>query len=297
VPASVETPAQTHREVVPCVGDIRPGRGTVTDSATLRWIGRGRPMLTVLVAKPRVSLGVKRGAGNDLIARLLPRSHCDKVQEGGCARPSCTDCQTKRISRQHCTVTLTDKAVTVADCCTHNGTTLGGREVGTEGRVLGKGICELVLGGALHLAVWPVDARMCLIDSSLYEGICEEPGPLWDMAGAAGVHAVVLERQNNLGPRDSWGFESYCLVYRLATVGSGRDCAIQIKDQGLEPAHVGILYVAGRFYLENLCGQADVSVAGIKVDRSQWTGLRFGDRIRIGRVEMDFVEKQQLFLD
>jgi hypothetical protein len=269
----------------------------LTDSATLRWIGQGRPTQTVLVAKDRVSLGVRRGATNDIVVRLLPRSHCGQVRKGGCGRPFCTDCQTKRISRKHCTVTLTDKAVTVADCRSHNGTTLGGHMVPTEGRVLGKGVRDLVLGGTLHLTAWAVEARTWPIDGSPCEGAWEAPGPLWDTAGAAGVDAVVLERLNNLGPKDPMGFESYCLVYRLATVGSGQHCAIRVKDQGLEPAHAAILYGAGRFYLQNLCGQADVRVADAAVEQGRWVGLRFGDRITIGRLQVDFMEKEQLFLD
>ena len=270
----------------------------LTDSATLRWISQGRPMQTVLVAKDRVSLGVRRGATNDIVVRLLPRSRCGQVRKGGCGRPFCTDCQTKRISRRHCTLTLTDKAVTVADCRSHNGTTLGGHTVPAEGRILGKGVRDLVLGGTLHLTAWAVEARTWPIDGAPYGGgAWEAPGPLWDTAGAAGVDAVVLERLNNLGPKDPMGFESYCLVYRLATVGSGQYCAIRMKNQGLEPAHAAILYGAGRFYLQNLCGQADVRVADVEVDPGRWVGLGFGDRITIGRLQADFTEKEQLFLD
>jgi predicted component of type VI protein secretion system len=119
---------------------------------------------------------------------------------------------------------------------------------------------------------------------------------MWETAAKAVINAITLERIGNLGEDDKNGYESYCLIYRMATVGSASSCSIRIIDKGLEPIHAGILYLGRRFYLENLSKLTDV-VNDRTLSKGELMPLSFGDRIRIARLDMRILQRSQIFID
>ena len=116
-------------------------------------------------------------------------------------------------------------------------------------------------------------------------------------AGADERPAPKVERTGNLGTEDGNGCESYCLIYRVAAIGSAEDCAIRICDKGLEPLQAALVYWGGRFFLENLSMTTNVTVNDRKLSSRELIPLSFGDRIRIARLDMQFIERCQLFVD
>ncbi len=136
-----------------------------------------------------------------------------------------------------------------------------------------------------------------LCDAAYKKVISEPLGPTWEMATKAGLNSITLERLNNLGANDKNGFEKYCLVYRIATIGSAPHCSIGFVDKGLEPIHAAILYLGRRFYLENLSDLTGVVVNDTMLSNNELVPLSFGDRIRIARLDMKFQQWSQLFID
>ena len=130
-----------------------------------------------------------------------------------------------------------------------------------------------------------------------YEQLIESPDDLWQKACKANLNSITLSRLENLGQNDESGTESYCLLYRIATIGSDSHASIAFDDKGLEELHAAILYFNQRFYLENLCDLADVFVGDNTVSKNELIPLSFGDRIRIARLDMKFLQKSQLFID
>jgi len=113
----------------------------------------------------------------------------------------------------------------------------------------------------------------------------------------SGENSIILSMLENLDQNDEKGTENYCLVYRIATIGSDSHASIAFDDRGLEELHAAILYFNQRFYLENLCNLADVFVGDNTVSKNELIPLSFGDRIRIARLDMKFLQKSQLFID
>ncbi len=121
------------------------------------------------------------------------------------------------------------------------------------------GQSEIDLAGVLRLAVTAF-CRPSGEGDALYETLVPgEPGSLWRTAGGH-VDALLLDRRDNLGREDESGWERYCLVYRRATIGSGRECTWQVQDKGLEPVQAAFVYLWDRFYLDNLSDRTDLLV-------------------------------------
>jgi len=258
------------------------GRGSLTDTASLQIESKDKPQNIVLVAKPVVTIG--RSKKNDIVTRILPRS----VEN---------DMKSRKMSAAHCQIDLTDKGLFIKDNDSANGTLLDGKTVDSNGRQIKGAAKEVELAGVLSMAVGCVAHRQGP-SGAAYEQILDEPlGRLWETAAKAGLNSVTLKRLNNLGADDENGCESYCLVYRIATVGSRPHCSISFADKGLEPVHAAILYLADRFYLENLSELTDVVVNDVTLSKNQLTPLSFGDRIRIARLDMKFLQRAQLFVD
>ena len=257
-------------------------RGSLTESASLWVKAKGRPVNTVLVARPRVTLGKNRR--NDIVARICPRSPAN-------------DHQSNQMSRNHCYVTLTERGILVGDEGSANGTFLNGRRLSSQGEPVVGSRAELDLAEALKLAVRIIAAAGAAPRSAYDKVSSAGIGPLWDLAERAGVDAVMLERLGNLDPDDTNGCEAYCLIYRLVTIGSGQGCALRVTDKGLEPEHAAIVYLCDRFYLENRSDLTDVIVNDRTLSKSELMPLSFGDRIHVGRLEMEFAQRSQLFVD
>jgi hypothetical protein len=107
---------------------------------------------------------------------------------------------------------------------------------------------------------------------------------------------VSLTRQGNLNPDDTRGSDRYCLVYRLASLGSGQGSSICIPDKGLEAMHVVFVYINSRFYLENITDLTNVTVNETALSKNELMPLSFGDRIRIARLDLEFCQKKQLYI-
>jgi pSer/pThr/pTyr-binding forkhead associated (FHA) protein len=261
---------------------IQSDRGSLTDAAGLQIQSKAKPVNIVLVARPNVTLGKHRR--NDIVTRICPRS-------------AARDDQSNKMSRNHCRLELTEKGVFVKDDGSINGTLLDGKTVDAKGRQIKAHTKELELAGVLTMTVRCLSERR-RAGGAAYENILNEPlGPTWQAAAKAGLSSITLARLNNLGADDKHGCESYCLVYRIATIGSAPQSSISCTDKGLEPVHAAILHLGRRFYLENVSDLTDVVVNDTTLSKNELTPLSFGDRIRIARLDMKFLQKAQLFID
>jgi hypothetical protein len=260
---------------------IEPGRGTAAAASLLIRDG-GRTTNMLLLAKPCVTLGKNRR--NDIVTRLGPRS-------------AENDALSNQMSRDHCRIELRQGGLIVVDDGSINGTMLDGQKVDAAGRLIDDHARELVLGEVLHLAMRYVGGSLPHPCGGYRDAIGEPPGRMWELADPAGPAALLLERAGNLDAEDRNGCESYCLIYRAAVIGSAEDCAIRAFDKGLEPIHAALVYWAGRFFLENLSAPANVTVNDRALSGRELIPLSLGDHIRIARLEMQFVQRSQLFVD
>ena len=261
-----------------------PQRGDVTDMASLSLQWNGRSMNLVLIAKASVKIG--RRKSYDLVARLLPSNEPN-------------DQLSLRIAstKPQCVVDLSQGGVYVRDLNSRNGTQLDGQAVDSAGRQVQCRYRTLGLANVLDLEIRYFGVQDCL-DMSGYEDVLgDAKGSLWAKASDSDVNALVLRRINNLGCEDSNGCENYCVVYRVATIGSHDDNAICFTDQGLRPCHAALVYLKGCFHLENLCGVMNVKVNNHSLSRGKLMPLRFGDRIQIADLDMTFHRKHQLYID
>jgi serine/threonine protein kinase len=261
-----------------------PPEGDITEMATLSLEYHGRSMNLVLLAKASVMLG--RRKTYDLVARLLPSNEQN-------------DQQSLRIasSKPQCVIDLLQDGVYIRDLNSRNGTRLDDEAVDSVGKRIERRSRILSLAGVLDLEVgcYKAHDRMRMLD---YEDLLgDAKGTLWAKASSSDMNALVLRRINNLGIEDSNGCESYCVVYRIATIGSNDDDALRFLDKELEPSHAALVYVKGSFHLENLCGTRDVKINGQSLSRGELIPLSFGDSIQIAGLDMKFRRKHQIYID
>ncbi|MCU0917325.1 MAG: FHA domain-containing protein [Planctomycetes bacterium] len=261
---------------------VEPARGSPTDSASLCIKAKDKTTNILLLAKPCVTLGKNRR--NDIVTRLAPRS-------------AQNDALSNQMSRDHCRIELRQGGLIVLDEGSVNGTTLDGQKVDAGGRLIQDQTKDLVLGEVLSLSVRYMGGHLPQPCGGYNDAMGDAPGEMWELADPAGPAALLLERAGNLGADDENGCESYCLVYRVAVIGCGEDCAIRICDRGLEPLQAALVHWGGRFFLENLAPAAEVKVNDRKLAGRELIPLSFGDRIQIARLDMQFVQRCQLFVD
>lgn len=261
---------------------VEPMRGSLTDAASLRFDVQNRAVNVLLLAQVEATLGKHRDS--HIVTRVLPRS------------PE-HDEMSNRMSRSHCLIRLTPQGVTVKDNQTLNGSFLDQQSLSERPQGVRHESRLLDLAGVFPLELClcedPDDCMSRAGYDRLPEFAAEE---MWMTAAQARVNALSLRRHRNLGLQDKHGQESYCLVYRLATIGADARCAVFVPDQGLEKVHAGLVFFNSRFYLENLAGLTDVSVNAQSLNRNELIPLRWGDVIQIKRLRMEFKEARQLYL-
>jgi hypothetical protein len=254
------------------------------EMASLSLQNGGRPMNLVLMAKASVEIG--RRKTYDLVARILPSNRQN-------------DRQSLRIasSKPQCVVDLAEDGVYIRDLNSQNGTRLGDEAVDSTGRRVERRHCTLNLANVLDFEI-RCFRRSRSLDISRYENMfAGVTGTLWAKASASDTNALALRRITNLGVDDPNGCESYYVVYRIATVGSGEGDVLRFLDLDLEPCHAAIVHFEGCFYLENLCGVMDVKINGQPLSRGKLMPLSFGDRIQAAGLDMEFRRKHQLYID
>lgn len=267
----------------PMLTVIDPHRGSVTTEASLSVCRSERRTNIVLLAKAQVALGRRRGY--DVVTRLLPS---DPNNDEKSLRIASTQPQ--------CTISLGDKGVVVQDGASRNGTELDGERLSTTGLRLGPQHRRLLLAQVLDFKLH-LDTVSLGHDVSPYTTAVEgRVGTLWTLATSARVNALVVQRYHNLGPRDPHGFETYCLLYRAVTLGNDINNALCFTGRGLASCHAALIYLGDRFYLENRSPENDVLVNRQTLAPGQLLPLRFGDRIQLAKLQLNFVEKQQLYL-
>jgi len=260
---------------------LEPETGSLTQTASLQVQRKTSPVNIVLVAKDEINLGKNRK--NEIVTRICPRSVIN-------------DEKTNRISRTHCHINLTEKGVFVTDSGSANGTLFNSKKVDADGVQIKGGGKVLELAEVLSMKVNVLGDKRQL-NISEYEQLIESPGDLWQKASKANLNSITLSRLENLSLNDENGTESYCLVYRIVTIGSESHASIAFDDKGLEEWHAAILYFNQRFYLENLCDLADVFVGDRTVSKAELIPLSFGDRIRIARLDIKFLQWSHLYVD
>lgn len=261
---------------------VEYARGSLTDSASLQVQSKDRPVNIVLVSKLKITLGKNRR--NDIITRICPRSVVN-------------DNQSNQIGRDHCYLELIEKGAFIKDNRSLNGTLLDSKKVSENGKQIKTNTKELEIGSVLKMSVRCLDDKYRFNNAAYKEALNESLGSLCEIAAKTAINSITLERLNNLGVVDKNGFEKYCLIYRVATIGSVSHCSINFADKGLEPLHAAILYLGQRYYLENLSNLTDVLVNDTTLSKNELMPLSFGDRIRIARLDMIFLQKAQLFID
>ena len=207
------------------------------------------------------------------------------------------DALSNQIGRDHCRIELRQGGLVVLDEGSVNGTTLDGQKVDAGGRLIQDETKELVLAEVLSFCVRLIGGHLPQVCGGYEDTMSEPPGEMWGLADPAGPAALVLERAGNLGAEDENGSESYCLIYRAAVLGSAEDCAIRIGDKGLEPLQAALVYWGGQFFLENLSTTTEVLVNERKLSGRELIPLNWGDRIRMARLDLQFVQRSQLFVD
>jgi len=262
---------------------LQPERGSLSRNASLKISSKLKTLNIILTAKQSVSIG--RSRKNDIVTRILPRT-------------SKNDLLSKKIGGEsHCKFDITGRGVFVKDPGSINGTFLDGEGVDSRGGKINGGTEKLNIGGVLTFSV-QYHSNMPDFDAGEYEKIMDKPfGELWGFAKDTQVNSITFERVNNLDAQDENGREFYCLVYRIATIGARPSCSIRFEDKGLEPLHAAILYLGNRFYLENLSKYTDVFVNNQTLSRNELIPLSFGDKIRIAQLDVQFLQKFQLFLN
>jgi pSer/pThr/pTyr-binding forkhead associated (FHA) protein len=261
---------------------VEYARGSLTDSACLQVQSKDRPVNIVLVSKSKITLGKNRR--NDIITRICPRSVAN-------------DNQSNQIGRDHCYLELIEKGAFIKDNHSLNGTLLDSKKVSENGKQIKTNTKELEIGGVLKMSVRCLDDKYRFNNAAYKEALNESLGSLCEIAAKTAINSITLERLNNLGIVDKNGFEKYCLIYRVAAIGSVSYCSINFADKGLEPLHAAISYLGQRYYLENLSNLTDVLVNDTTLSKNELMPLSFGDRIRIARLDMIFLQKAQLFID
>lgn len=263
---------------------ICPKKGDVTEQASLSLQYKGQPMNLVLMAKSTIEIG--RRKTYDLVARILPSNEQN-------------DQQSLRIAslKPQCIIDLSQDGVSVKDCNSRNGTRLDDELLDSTGRQVERHYRKLSLADVLEFEIRYLGGRDGL-DMLIYKDLLSNTkDTLWTRAAVSDTNALVLRRMNNLGIEDLNGCESYCVVYRLATIGSGDDDAIRFLDKGLKPCHAALVYLKGCFHLENLCGAMNIGVNGESLCKGKLMPLSFGDRIQIAGLDMEFRRKYQLYID
>ena len=261
-----------------------PQRGDITETASLSLQYNGRPMNCVLMAKASIQIG--RRKTYDIVARILPTNEQN-------------DQLSLRIasSKPQCVIDLSQDGVYIKDLNSLNGTQLDNEIVDSTGQYIEHRYRKLSLANVLDLEIRCFGGQECL-DMSNYKYILgNTKATLWAQASVSQMNSLLLRRINNLGIRDSNGCECYCVVYRIATIGSNDDNAFCFSDRGLKPYHAAVVYLKGCFYLESLCDVKNVMINGQLLNRGKLMPLSFGDRIQVAELDMEFCHKHQLYLD
>ena len=259
-------------------------KGDITETASLSLQYNGQLMNYVLLAKRSIELG--RRKTYDIVARLLPTNKLNNQLSLRIAS-----------SKHQCVIDLSQDGVYIKDLHSLNGTQLDNETVDSTGRYIDHRYHKLSLAHVLDLEIRCYRGQEYL-DMSGYESILgNTKASLWAKASASQMNSLVLRRINNLGIQDSNGCESYCVVYRIATIGSNDDNTLCFSDKGLKPCHAAVVYLKGCFHLQNLCGVTNVMINGQLLNSGQLMPLSFGDRIRIAELDMEFCRKHQLYID
>ncbi len=221
----------------------------------------------LLLGVPTVRMGRQRQQ-NDIVLRRFPRSEEN-------------DQKTRQINRTHLAIALRRDGLYLIDFGTANGTRAGGRTVRGELKLPLAGPSDVDVAGALQLRVTPFH-DVCG-HKAINAGGCQRLGPsdeLWETAEHLGVRSVLVERVDNLSRE-----ESYVVVFRWATCGSGPDSEVRLPYGGLERSHLRILRLGGHLWVESLVEQDRLAVNGIPVGSGSAFPMLRGLLCRCGELE------------
>ncbi len=259
-------------------------RRSRTDALTLV-CSDGRRIL--LLARRYLQLG--RNRENDIVTRFLPRSESN-------------DEHSRRLSRTHASLSLTDRGLLISDKST-TGISVAGDPV-TESTLIDP--CnvdesfELELGISLDVErpfllelrlfgrhTQPPNIRLLDGWDLLMADALGEPVPRqWQTAVAAGIDGLRLRRRDSL--RDT---EEYVAVLRQAWIGSSSTSHAICLPGASTGTHGRILYAAECFWLEGI--GMGVSVDGTAVAPGELISLSEGMTFSIGETMLSVVASGQ----
>jgi Na+-transporting methylmalonyl-CoA/oxaloacetate decarboxylase gamma subunit len=91
---------------------------------------------------------------------------------------------------------------------------------------------------------------------------------------------LVMAGEKGLRKQASWELETEVVIGRAA------ECAVSVDDEFASNLHAKIYRSEGRYYVEDLGSTNGTYVNGRRINYP--TELRGGDRVKIGRTEMEF---------
>jgi hypothetical protein len=229
-----------------------------------------------LLALSEVTLGKQQGS-NDIVLWALPSTPAN-------------DERTVRLSRQHATITVTERGVVWRNLDCGNGTVVGSRWLPPRAEALlqcGVAIhpagsvslrCELTRDNPL---IGREEAYRSLAGADLTQSAPTPPG------GVSGVRLRRLDLPNLC--------EEYLIVPRGALLGSDQQCAVRVE--GASPVHARLLHLDGAFWLEPAPREIlELAGSGV-VPADHLVPLRPGQEFRAGDARLTVNGFGQWFLD
>lgn len=262
-------------------------RRSRTDALTLV-CSDGRRIL--LLARRYLQLG--RNRENDIVTRFLPRSESN-------------DEHSRRLSRTHASLSLTDRGLLISDKST-TGISVAGDPV-TESTLIDP--CnvdesfELELGISLDVErpfllelrlfgrhTQPPNIRLLEGWELLMADALGEPVPRqWQTAVAAGIDGLRLRRRDSL--RNT---EEYVAVLRQAWIGSSSTSHAICLPGGSTGTHGRILHSAESFWLEGF--GMEINVDGTPVAPGELVPLSEGMTFSVGETTLSVEASRQSYL-
>jgi len=250
-----------------------------TDAVTLV-CSDGRQI--VLLARRHFRLG--RNRENDIVTRFLPRSDAN-------------DANSRKLSRTHATMSLTDRGLLVTDKST-TGISVGMDPV-TDEILLDPCRCDeafdMELGISLDVDVpYVLETRVFGRhtqprgveqspgwESLLADALCEPIPRQWLSAAAAGIDGLRMKRRDGL--RDQ---EEYVAVFRQAWIGRSSGSHAICLPTTRKGTHARLIHAAESFWLERTTSGESVRVDGHEVSPHELVELRVGSSITIGETQL-----------
>jgi pSer/pThr/pTyr-binding forkhead associated (FHA) protein len=246
-------------------------------------IGEARPGAPerrfFLFARKELVFGVNPAAGEDGVQLALRRLPCRSAE----LDPESWRLN-DRISRVHGRLALRDDLLQLMDQST-NGTVVNARRAPKgQWTPLSR---TFRLGLTAEQPVLTLAGRVTYPERQA-RGLAlgwpssEPPGESREVGAehALPLDAVCLERQDNLREH------TYVQVFRGASVGAGKGCALRLEGEGVEPRHADVVFYQDEWFVRSASPKARTEVNGRRVGPEDFVSLAPGKTLTLGEVDL-----------